>query len=80
MMFRRLTCDVQEAYITERPSHVAAYKLLLCCSFVVISIFCCNITHKRSIIVYSISHEPELDIEVHLNDTGIAHYTTACGR
>jgi len=30
--------------------------------------------------VYSISHEPELDIEVHLNDTGIAHYTTACGR
>ena len=60
-MFRRLMCDVQEAYITKRPSHVAAYKLLLCCSFIVISIFCCNITHKRSIIVYSISHEPELD-------------------
>ena len=38
-----------------------AYKLLLCCSFIAISIFCCNITHKRSIIVYSISHEPELD-------------------
>ena len=62
-MFRRLMCDVQEAYITERPSHVAAYKLLLCCSFIVISIFCCNITHKRSIIVYSISHEPELNYE-----------------